>query len=149
MHSLMASPPPSLPKSKKHEVFPSQEASPSVSPTSFPLPQPTQQIQSVYSRCFKRQPMGTSEEGRPFTRAELAARQAVHHFFATTYSQQQHTLLELDQEFRKIPTPPMNIQVKAFPWKLEDLSKTTIPIQFCKLIKFYWMLHSFVAQSMH
>ena len=41
----------------------------------------------------------------------------------------------------------MNLRVEAFPWKLEDFSKSTIPTQLCKLVEFYWLVHSFVAQG--
>lgn len=144
----MASSSASLPKIQNVGNSQSQEVSPIARSTPHCQQHVTKQMQLFYTRLFKRNPIGTSEEGCPLTRVELDARQETHHLFVTTSTQKQLTLLNLDQECHKLPTAPMNIRAKAFPWKIEEFCKTIIPTQFYKLFEFYWMLCSFVAQSM-
>lgn len=147
VQTLMVSPPPLYPKMECWEKSPLKQVSPTVSLSPQPYYHSPQQAQTINTTCFRRKPIGTSEEGRPFTRGELVARQVVHHFFSYMSHQQRHALFTLDQECQENPTLSMNLHAEAFPWKPEDFLKTTIPTQFYKLVKFYWMLQSFVDQG--
>lgn len=55
------------------------------------------------------------EEGWPLTWVELTSIQASLHLFSTTTSEQCLSLQEIDQGFYNLPTPPLDIQVEAFP----------------------------------
>ena len=55
----------------------------------------------------------------------------------------------LVHEAKSIHLSPMDLPEEAFLLKSDELSRTTIPTQFCKLVEFYWTIRLFVAQCMN
>lgn len=140
---------PSLP----HPLLPSpQEGGPSAPPPSWAHlrihQQPTAPPHPTINLIKGKQKMPSTDASRPLSRAELAARHIAQHFYSTTTPQQHLALRSIDHRCHNNPTPPTSIQSESFPWLPTDLMKATVPTQYCKLVEFYQMICSFVAQSM-